>query len=964
MEQKLWQKSESVNVLSPRCYFIPFESEEKARQGAREQSGRFVLLSGTWQFEAYKSVYDIGEDFLKKSLPDSIPVPSCVQYFGYDNFHYTNVRYPFPYDPPHVPHENPAFHYRREFELPSCGGKVYLNFEGVDSCFFLYINGQFAGFSQISHRTAEFDITPHVRKGKNMIDAVVLKWCAGSYLEDQDKWRFTGIFRDVYLLLRLKEHLTDYFIKTDFSGAKAVIQFSPLGNIPYSLKIEGVCGWKDFAAEETAYIEIDNPRLWSAEEPNLYELLISAGGEYIREQVGIRRIEIKEGVLLFNGKPVKFKGVNRHDFHPEKGAAVSLSDMERDILLMKRHNINAVRTSHYPNAPEFYRLCDRHGIYVIDEADVECHGVVTRYGGYDNALFHEIADSPVFSSAILERIQCLVERDKNRPCVVMWSLGNESGWGKNFENAARWIKGRDNSRPIHYEGLWHRQENYYTAPVDVASRMYPEINWLTEGFLKDEKEKRPLVLCEYSHAMGNGPGDLKQYWDVFYGSDRFCGGFVWEWADHGILYGGGGYKYGGDFNEPFHDGNFCIDGLVGPGREIKPALLNLKKVYQPLRIDKADEKSCRVTSLYSFKPFKGEIEFEVKSQGGKQRRKYPLNLDPGGSALLDFGGCPDGEGFAGLYIRAVEYELREKYGQDTAAEEFFELRPYLPQIPQYGPGTQIKESAKAFEVRCGKSSFIIDKHSGAILSIRNGDDEYLRSPIEVNIWRAPTDNDRQIIHEWHNLGADAARPQVRECAAENGAVRICGVTGAFGKVPCLHFALKYRFRESGLGIKFDYELAPHVKSLPRAGIAFSVSGGFDAITYLGYGPHESYIDTACLMRKDVFSVKINESFTDYIRPQECGSRFGTHWFELEGEAGRISALGGSPFSFAVLPYPAGQLASAAHNFELKASGDCFVYIDAAMRGLGSASCGPKLDKRFEIPKKGGFEIHLSFEEKS
>lgn len=566
-----------VGVEPPRCYYVPFAQEQsftfKHKIIDRSASKRFIGLDGEWYIKEYKSPENVN---ISERLTKKIPVPSCVQMHGYDQIQYINARYPFPVRPPHVPTKNPTYHYRKTFQITDTAWKYYLNFEGVDSFFYVYINGQNVGYSQISHSTSEFDITPYLVKGKNTLDVVVLKWCASSYLECQDKFRFTGIFRSVYLLKRPQEHITDFKIDTSLSGKDGLISVENKSEIPFTAKI----GSKEKTVDsgETVVFSIANAKLWTAETPHLYNVILSANGEKILQRIGIRTSEIVDGIYKINGKHVKLKGVNRHESNPNTGATVTVEDTVKDLKLMKWANVNAIRTSHYPDMPQFYDLCDAYGFYVMDEADVETHGAQMREGGDEMRLWVEYANLSLFESGVTDREVTLYERDKNRTCVVIWSLGNESSYGTVFYRGADYIKAHD-QRPVHYESVCtiKEQEEYYTERIDIASRMYAPPKFFDE-FLTDEKEKRPFVLCEYSHAMGNSCGDLQDYWDKINSNDRFMGAFVWEWCDHAVKTDEG-FLYGGDFGESEHDGNFCVDGLVSPDRKIKSNLRELKAVY-------------------------------------------------------------------------------------------------------------------------------------------------------------------------------------------------------------------------------------------------------------------------------------------------------------------------------------------------------------------------------------------------
>lgn len=567
-----------LGVEQPRSYYVPFAATDKPKYKYgiidRASSSRFISLDGTWQLcqHGNPDEFDVNEP-----LSAAIPVPSCIQMHGYDQIQYLNSRYPFPFDPPYVPRENPCWHYRRNFVVNKFDGyKYYLNFEGVDSAFYLYVNGQLKGYSQISHATSEFDVTPLIRSGENVVDVLVLKWCASSYLECQDKFRMSGIFRSVYLLARPEMHITDYKIEARVSEICGTFTFRNESDVDILVEIDGK---SLFCQKRRAVsVEVQNVNKWTAETPNLYDCVLSSCGEVIYEKVGFVTSKVVDGVFTINGEAVKLKGVNRHDFNPYTGATVTLKDIETDLKLIKSLNCNAVRTSHYPNMPEFYLMCDALGLYVMDEADLETHGAAQTEGGYSHKLWRQFAENEFWTDGIFDRHKTLVERDKNRPCVIIWSLGNESSFGKAFLKGVRYIRKRD-GRPVHYEGLQNAAKKYYyTNLVDMVSVMYPSYDFITDKYLTDVKEKRPLVMCEYSHAMGNSNGDVADYWRLIYDNPRLMGGFVWEWADHAISTKQG-FKYGGDFGEAEHDGNFCVDGLVTPDRRLKSGALEMKAVY-------------------------------------------------------------------------------------------------------------------------------------------------------------------------------------------------------------------------------------------------------------------------------------------------------------------------------------------------------------------------------------------------
>lgn len=609
-----------------RAYYIPFSDNRRFKYKHkildRNASDRFISLDGEWEIKEHKSVESVD---ISERLKNTIPVPSCVQMHGYDHIQYINSRYPFPAKPPFVPKENPTYHYRKSFFIKETEGKYYLNFEGVDSFFYVYVNGNRVGYGQISHATNEFDITKHLVKGKNILDVVVLKWCASSYLECQDKFRWTGIFRSVYILRRPENHIKDFKIQTEICGDDGFVTVSNLSDIDFKAKLGKETKIVRFG--ETVKFIVKNAKFWTAENPHLYSVILFAGGEKILQRVGIRSSEIIDGIYKINGNHVKLKGVNRHESNPFTGATVTVEDTVKDLKLMKWANVNAIRTSHYPDIPEFYDLCDAYGFYVMDEADMETHGAVAINGGYDFRLWESYANNEIFTSGVTDREINLYERDKNRTCVVIWSLGNECSWGKIFYDGADYIK-RYDDRPIHYESICNiiDKEKIYTDRIDIASRMYAPPSYFDE-FLTDKKEKRPLVLCEYSHSMGNSCGDLQDYWDKINSNDRFMGAFVWEWCDHAVKTDRG-FLYGGDFAEKEHDGNFCVDGLVTPDRKVKSNLLEMRAVYGGKQ---------RSVFCPEIKPFcKVENDnisaYELDDKGrlcsfGKIRLKMPLGIN-------------------------------------------------------------------------------------------------------------------------------------------------------------------------------------------------------------------------------------------------------------------------------------------------------------------------------------------------
>ena len=941
MINNLSEQLQSFGLCAPRSYYIPFIVGQS--KGDREKSKCFVSLCGEWSFCAYEKIEDIKDGFCENELPNRITVPSCVQYFGYDYFQYTNIRYPIPYDPPRVPIKNPTYHYSRTFESSEGVGKLYLVFEGVDSCFYVFVNGIYIGFSQISHKVSEFDITDYVQKGENRIDVIVQKWCAGTYFEDQDKWRFTGIFRDVYLLKRPAGHIDDYKITTGYSGTDAEVTFAYLRG-GSAAEVE-FCGEKKrvLVGEKVTFFA-KNVRLWSAEMPFLYDMNISCAGEVIFEKVGVRSVVVKDGVFLLNNQPVKLYGINRHDFHPEKGAAVSYENMERDIRLMKKLNINTVRTSHYPSAPEFYKLCDEYGLYVIAESDLETHGT-DSLGSSMNGMswmrqFGMLSDDERFEQTYLDRQIANIEVNKNRPSVIIWSLGNESGFGRNIVVASEEVRKRD-SRPIHYESAqWVERpamnQIYYSNIIDIQSRMYPPTEWMTEEFSTDPKEWRPLLLCEYAHAMGNSPGGLKEYWKIMESSERFLGGCIWEWADHGVSYRGAPFRYGGDFGERTHDGNFCIDGIVTPDRKIKSGTREMLRAYQPVAFTRT-EKGVALFNKNYFAPLIGELLI-VRKQNGVEldREKTKITISPRSAIEV---GCKAAQTIlAYVFIN----------GEERAFGSFFEDN-FAPRVVE--ADAKILAGDGTVSVQTKQYSCKVDPVTGELCDLQWK--ELNLGMVKLTIWRAPTDNDtgvdRVLSEAWN---------EARSIQIEKDAVIVKGHFVHESRKPVFAYTLRYTFGAEGLQVEAEWEYPPYGDYIPRFGLVLELPLEFSNLRYCAYGPGESYIDKHLGAYKDVFESKVsNEYEHGYIKPQESGSHFDPDFTELSDGKTVLYAEGMQ--SFCAIPYSAETLTKAKHDDELPVSDHTYLTLDFGMSGIGSHSCGPQLPARYRFPSKGKGRILLS-----
>lgn len=854
---------ENTNILhvgceAPRAYYIPFSDREAALSGARDSSDMFRSLNGTWDFKYCGSIDEMPE-FDDISDYDKINVPSCWQCKGYDTHNYVNTRYPFPYDPPYVPHRNPCAMYEKRFNMqPKSGYRQYINFEGVDSCFYLWVNGIFAGYSQVSHSTSEFDITEYLKKGRNRINVLVLKWCDGSYLEDQDKFRMSGIFRDVYMLERPEGHINDFFIKTRIDGTVSV---SADTYAEYEL-LDGNNVIASASGRE-AVMNVDDPRLWTAETPYLYTLVIKSGGEYIVQKVGIREITVKNGVVLLNGRPFKIRGVNRHDSDPKTGYTISREQAMTDLRLMKQCNINAVRTSHYPNSPWFTELCDELGFYVCAEADIEAHGVCSFYGGSQNETFGLIAQDERFKDAILDRVQRNVMRDKNRCSVIIWSLGNEAGYGENFENAGSWVKEYDPSRLTHYESSVHETLGHKndTSMLDLYSTMYAPPESIVKYF-KNTKNKKPYIMCEFLHAMGNGPGGIYDYLDLIDKYDGFVGAFVWEWCDHAVYMGKRDgkpvYYYGGDFNETVHDSNFCVDGLVYPDRTPHTGLMEYKNAIRPIRaslkkgmleienrLDFSD-----VSELYS-------VTYEISRNGETVGAgEIPLpSIAPHEKARLPLPDAPeDGD----CYI-LVKYETKNDSPLVPAGHPvgFDQLRLSkaaafeLPECRETGD-LNIYETDTVLTVEGASFKYEIDKRTGLFCGIKVNGEDMITRPMEWNIMRAPTDNDRYIARRWIDAGYDRIVARVYSLEAEDSEDDVVISSDINISAVQMRSILRLKTRQT---IRRDGAVSMHVKAvfndsrpyielpfLPRFGVRVFLPKKYDRVRYYGYGPYESYSD--------------------------------------------------------------------------------------------------------------------------
>lgn len=992
-------KALHIGTMEDRAYYIPYPAGSDIRSEDRSSSQRFQLLNGQWDFKYFNSIYDVAEEFyipgFDLSCFGKIPVPAVWQNHGYDRHQYTNVRYPFPYDPPYVPVENPCGAYVRQFEVDADKGglRKYINFEGVDSCYYLWINGKFVGYSQVSHSTSEFDITDFVHAGTNTIAVLVLKWCDGSYFEDQDKFRMSGIFRDVYILYRPQKHIRDFFVKTVLSDSCKKADITVELEYLNSQQLEVDCALietgsgkeiaKGKASGGNIAIKVENPLLWNAEEPNLYTLSLKTADEIIAVKVGIREIKIVDRVVYVNGEKIKFRGVNRHDSNSVTGPAVTVDDMLLDLKLMKQHNINAIRTSHYPNAPVFTELCDKYGFYVIAEADIESHGTTSIFsGGQNGNTFPLLAHDPTYEESILDRVRKNVKRDKNHPSVVIWSLGNESGYGRNFESALRWIKSYDLSRLTHYESAHYPPTGYKAdfSNLDLFSCMYASIEYITDYFEKKNGDK-PFIQCEYVHAMGNGPGDIEDYHDLIRKYDGFCGGFVWEWCDHAIYMGRtaegrGKYLYGGDFGEFPHDGNFCMDGLVYPDRRVHTGLIEYKNVLRPLRLVKENPEEGKYTfrNMLDFTNIKDflYISYRVEKNGeiikeGSIEDESILNIKPHQEKVIYLTLDEVKEGDCHIkfdYIQKKDLPFtgkgfllgfdQVKLSADSTGLTEDRIRSLIGASEAVKVVMSCKESDRYIEITGENFKYTYNKLTGAFDKLVYRNNTILEKPINYNIWRAPTDNDRNVRNKWQECGYDrtVARAYGTQVSQEDGNIRIItelSISAVYIQ-RILDISTEWNIGADGaISVNMQVEKNMETPFLPRFGLRLFLPEQIDNVEYFGFGPYESYADKRRASYVGKFTAKVGDLHEDYLKPQENGSRWGCHYVKLTSDSGiGLLAVNDEPFSFNASNYTQEELTNKMHNFELEKSGSTVLCLDYAQSGIGSNSCGPELIEKYRL----------------
>ena len=975
-----------------RAYYIPYGNKEKAVQAMPNrviQSDRYQSLAGEWKFKYFETPLDLPDYVGDIHFDATIPVPSCWECYGYGQIHYTNINYPFQYDPPFTQTVNPVGVYSNKFYIEQKANH-YIVFEGVSSYFELYINDAYVGMSRGSHMQAEFNVEKYIREGENKVTVLVYTWNAESYLEDQDFFRFHGIYRDVYLLSRPNNHVRDIYIKTNIEEGIHV-QLTFIGNdLPYEVT------FFDPSGEEI--LEFENVQLWSAEKPNLYGVLISCNGEYIYKRVGFRTVKTsKKGELLINDTSVKLKGVNRHDSHPRYGYCTTLEDMEQDIIMMKQHNINCVRTAHYPNHPAFCEMCDYYGLYVIDECDQETHGVEHAFGLCSLASIDEMASNPSWLPSYMDRMERMVERDKNSPSVIIWSLGNEGQFGTNHVKMSEWTKNRDNTRLIHYERTVFPNKAYGADQIDVhpcvdiISRMYTSIdNVKIHGELT--KDERPYFLAEYGHAMGLGPGELADYWELFYRYPRLIGGCIWEWCDHAVEIklkdGKRGYLYGGDSGEFPHDKNFCCDGLVFPDRTPSTGLLEYKKVIEPLKIECIDiaQGIFEVENRMDFTNL-SEMSFwyrVVRDEEVLVQETFEVEAVPHATVRLQMNYDLPKDAVHGAFVEIYMDEPKDctwcSKGHNLAWAQFEIPVVLVAEDERPLQNVVVEDTKRYIIVEVQNKKYTFDKAYGTLSSLKKGGEELLARPTDFVIWRATTDNDGYEKELWINEHFHKVYFKAKDVRMSRDSkscqIKVRGTLGANSRLPIFVLDVVYTICSEGMDVniharkgevKFmhrssseetslDLNLKQELDEVPRFAMRIPLKSEFEQLEFFGKGPRECYIDYQAHAKMGYWRSTVSKEYEPYIRPQECGNHMNVKYLAVSGK-NTLVFQSENPFEFSALHYTIEDLEQANHAFELETSDSTELLICYKNRGIGSNSCGPRLQDKYKVRDR---EISFQF----
>ena len=1002
--QNDWEDQSVIgrNKMPARATSYSFSSEELALKGDRAQA-RFLSLNGEWMFHFEADSKNRPLDFYsgenKVAGWDKIEVPSCWEMKGYGTPIYTNSTYPFPNNPPFIKRTNPVGSYFRTFELPIDwdGKQIILHFGGVSSAFYVWVNGQMVGYSEDSCLPAEFDITEKVQKGKNTVAVQVFRWSDGSYLEDQDHWRMSGIQREVMLLAQPRVALNDFFVRTKFDEnlEDALLQVRPVVTMKDSINISG---WTveamlysstdkpkfeqplkidlnkifyeaypqrdnvKFALMET---KVESPQKWSAELPVLYTLVLSLKddkGNVLESRnckIGFRDVRIQDGVFLVNGKPVKLYGVNRHDHSETGGKTVTHDDMLKDVLLMKQYNLNAVRTCHYPNDPYFYDLCDRYGLYVMDEANIETH----HARGY-------LTNQPSWHAAFSDRVIRMVERDKNHASIISWSLGNEAGSGPNHAAAAGWVKDFDPTRPIHYEGAQgdpaspeykafgtpeYQKTPYLANPddrwyVDMVSRMYPTIDQL-KGLSESPYIKRPVVMCEYAHSMGNSTGNLKEYWDLIRSKKNLMGGFIWDWIDQGIArtdaQGRKWWAYGGDYGDKPNDANFCINGLISPNRTVKAATEECKYVFQPIDIERYDQDKLqfRIKNRFFFRNLNEFSVIWTLTENGKEIKVGSLgafSVLPGETKLFAID-CDlsktTGEVWLRVSVRLAKEELYAKLGHEIAKEQFL-VKGANP-VPQVSSTVAVQvfdDSEKSLVIGSKNFKVTFDKVSGYLANYQFQGKEMLIGQLKPNFWRPITDNDIRAwqvvknLSDWTSVVAGLKLVQWK--VLDEGLAKL--VIADLKSEKGLNLQLSYKVSGDGIvEVNYQAKIDDKLTDPLRIGMTTELSGDMGLMSFYGKGPYENYPDRSRAAEVNIYSGKVEDFIFHYVRPQENGNHTEVRWMALRNATGSgLMLVGKQLLNTSVWPYTAENITKAAHINELEPAGFYTVNVDLGQAGVG------------------------------
>lgn len=1005
----------SLNREPSRADFIPYSSLKAYQEKKKwNESDRTMSLNGTWYFSYWSNPLEAGTTFAEKMYDVSnwkdISVPSHWQLEGYGKPHYTNVQYPIPLDPPYVPDENPTGNYVRDFYLPAQWDekKIFLRFEGVDSSLKVWVNGEKVGISQGSRLPAEFDITSYVKQGKNRIAVQVQKWSEGSYLEDQDMWWLSGIYRDVTLIARPQTYLQDIFVHSEvddvLSSAQLMVKSELVGyakGITVEHSLVDPSGKVLYRNKEAVQVDnrhwmwsitVKDIQLWSAETPNLYEVQIELRDERhqvletLIQKTGFRKLEVKNGLLYINHVPIKFKGINRHEFHQTKGRVIDYEDIVLDLKLLKQGNFNAIRTSHYPNTPVFYTLCDEYGFYVMDETDVETHGFEI------DGTVDKLANQEMWEEEYVSRMERMVERDKNHPSIFMWSVGNESGAGKNHEKMVQFAKKRDPKRFVHHEGeslkiSWAgkllEEEPKFSS---VHSTMYTNLPLLKQLGEQTQMQK-PHIVCEYAHAMGNGPGALQDYWNIFYKYPRLQGGFIWEWCDQGILAenkeGKLVYHYGGDFGDEPNDANFVIDGLVQPDRTPSPGYYEAKKVQEPITTKWLSSTVIELTNRRDFTTI------------DDLSAKWTLKVD--GTVIqkgtIDVAGIqPHSSVKRSLTYElptyceneAVWIEVQYNMKQDTKwCEKGFEIAwsnyvlhfPANSTVPNSLSGSVEKdlfiksetETMLTIENNC--THILFSKANGDLLDWTVQGERFFETAPHLNLYRPLTDNDHRVGAEWKNYGLHQIQERLISIevtdSLEAPTIRVQKVVGTAKLAWKIHLGYEYELKKDGtLSLHVNGKLEGNFSdSVARIGLEIGIRPEYSHISWVGKGPNETYIDTQSAGRFGLFESSVENLNFPYIYPQESGNHIDTHWVKLNSRGGeQVHIFSTAPFSYSVHSHAQKNIDSAQHREELEPVPFNFLYLDKVQHGIGTGSCGPDAQPEYTL-KMEDFECDFVFQRK-